>query len=127
MGSSAEYKSGLERAVAKGGSARVRDVRTAHSYRLHESDVHRRGAAKRIRAATGVDSQDNRAGEVYQPDSPSLLERIGGGIGQARRYSIGIRGIGADVWCPHTVRSARMSPGRGVPCRDIVASSHGLR
>ena len=61
-----------------------------------------------------------RAGEVCQPDSSSLLERISSGIGHARGCSIGLRGKRADVWSPHTVL------GRGVPRRGIVASSHGL-
>jgi hypothetical protein len=54
------------------------------------------------------------------PTLRGLLERISSGVGQARGYSIRIRGKRADVWSPHTVL------GRGVPCRGIVASSHGL-
>jgi hypothetical protein len=50
----------------------------------------------------------------------ALLERISSGVGETRGYTIRIRGISADVWSPHTVL------GRGVPCRRIVASSHGL-
>ena len=60
-----------------------------------------------------------------QPDCSSLLERMGG-VGQARGYSIGIRGKRADVWSPHTARGTRMGLQRGLPCRDIVTSSHGL-
>ncbi len=69
----------------------------------------------------------DRAGEVCQPDSLSLLEWCRSGIGHAGRYSIGIRGKRADIWSPHTVCNAWMALGRGVPCRDVAASSHGLR
>jgi hypothetical protein len=54
------------------------------------------------------------------PTLRRLSERISSGVGQARGYSIGIRGKRADAWSPHTVL------GRGVPSRGIVASSHGL-
>ena len=54
------------------------------------------------------------------PTLRGLMERISGGAGQARGYSIRIRGKRADVWSSHTVL------GRGVPRRGIVASSHGL-
>ena len=125
-GSSTEYKAGLERAVAKGW------------LRLHESgtyvwltatdarkQLHRRGAAQKRNLSVWIPKTIGLARSA-SPDSPLLLERISSGVRQARRYSIGIRGKRADLWSPHTVRSARMSLGRGVPCRDIVASSHGL-
>jgi hypothetical protein len=54
------------------------------------------------------------------PTLRGLLERVSSGVGQARGHSIRIRGKRADVWSPHTVL------GRGVPCRGIAASSHGL-
>jgi hypothetical protein len=93
---------------------------------LHESDVHRRGAAERYLSGDrrGVPRQSGWRG---LPARLSVaMERISSGVGQARRYSIGIRGKRANVWSPHTARSARMGLGRGMPCRDVVASSHGL-
>jgi hypothetical protein len=56
----------------------------------------------------------------WQVCQPELLYVSVDGVGHAGRYTVGIRGICADVWSPHTVL------GRGVPCRRIVASSHGL-
>jgi len=52
--------------------------------------------------------------------SVALSERISSGVGEARGHTVRIRGVRADVWSPHTVL------GRGMPCRRIVASSHGL-
>ena len=73
-----------------------------------------------------MDSKAVGLARSAKPDSSLLLERTSSDIGHAGGYSIGIRGKRADVGSPHTIRNARMGLGRGVLCRDMVTSSHGL-